>query len=301
MTQPHLAVIIVSWNVRALLDRCLAALRADLETCTFSSGVWVVDNASNDGSADLVRQQHPWVELRAMPENLGFVRGNNLILEELLPAPPTLLWLLNPDTEVQPGATATLARCFEQHPCAGLIGPRLLNPDGSLQHSAFRFPGLVQPLADLGLLPPRCYETALNGRYAPALYATGNPFRVAHPLGAAMMARGTAVAEIGPLDEGFFMYCEEIDWAWRFHKAGWEVWLEPAAQVVHHGGASTGQARPQMTAHLWESRARLYRKHRSPLTRRLVGALVRRHFARQQAASPEWAEAHRRIIAAWGT
>jgi hypothetical protein len=95
------------------------------------------------------------------------------------------------------------------------------------------------------------------------------------------------------------MYCEEIDWAWRMREAGWETWLVPEAEVVHHGGASTGQARPQTTTYLWESRARLYRKHRGPLLRALVGALVRRHFGRREAPSPAWQEARWRIVEAW--
>lgn len=297
---PSLAVIIVSWNVAALLDRCLTTLREELARSGVAATVWVVDNASTDGSADLVRDRQGWVRLETPGENLGFVRGNNLILEGLLrEGLPDFVWLLNPDTEVRPGAVTALLRCLAEHPDAGLCGPRLLNPDGSLQPSAFRFPGLLQPLFDLGRLPARFYETPLNGRYPRAQYAGRQPFRVDHPLGAALMARGAAVAQVGPLDPDFFMYCEEIDWAWRMRQAGWEAWLVPEAIVVHHGGASTGQARPATTAHLWVSRARLYRKYRGPLTRALVGWVVRRTFARQPATSPEWAEAYRQIVNAW--
>ncbi|MEA3396848.1 MAG: glycosyltransferase family 2 protein [Chloroflexota bacterium] len=300
-----LAVIIVSWNVRELLERCLAALQADLAQTEAQAQVWVVDNASNDNSETLVREKHPWVHLETPGENLGFVRGNNLILNRLRAGtltPPDYVWLLNPDTEVQPGATQALLDFFAAHPRAGLAGPQLLNPDGTLQQSAFRFPGLLQPLFDLGLLPARFYQSRWNGRYSSrSHYAKGRPFRVDHPLGAALMARGDALAQVGPLDERFFMYCEEIDWAWRMRKAGWQSWLAPAAEVLHHGGASTGQARPQTMAYLWESRARLYRKHRGALTRALVGAAVRRHFsrARHAATSHEWEAAYRRIVKAW--
>ncbi len=296
-----LVVIIVSWNVRALLERCLSALAQELVRSGVDATTWVVDNASGDGSAEMVRARHPWAQLLTPGENLGFVRGNNLVLNQLLRCGPLpdFIWLLNPDTEVKPGALTALLRLFEAQPRVGLVGPKLLNPDGTLQQSVFRFPGLLQPLFELNLLPLRFYESRLNGRYPAADYTKTTPRRVDFPLGAAMLARGAAVAQVGPLDEGFFMYCEEVDWAWRLRKAGWETWLVPAAEVIHHGGASTGQARPQMLARLWESRARLYRLHRGPLTRVLVGALVRRHFARQQAASPEWAEAYRKIIAAW--
>jgi hypothetical protein len=295
-----LGIIIVSWNVRALLDRCLEALRQDLEGEAVAAEVYVVENGSVDGSAELVRNRHPWVHLERVDENLGFVRGNNLVLKQLLTAGvPDYLWLLNPDTEVQPGATGALLRFLEGEPRAGLAGPKLLNTDGSLQHGAFRFPGLLQPLFDLGWLPARFYESRWNGRYAPNDYAKSRPFQVDHPLGAALMARGEAVAQVGPLDEDFFMYCEEIDWAWRMREAGWEAWMVPQAQVIHHGGSSSGQARAKSTAHLWESRARLYRKHHSRLLRTLVGQLVRRHFRRRPAATEDWARAHRRILEAW--
>lgn len=297
---PTLAVIIVSWNVKELLGNCLLSLREELDRIKIPTDVWVVDSASNDNSAEMVREQHPWVHLEACDENLGYVRGNNLVLNRLREqSMPDFVWLLNPDTVMQPGTLSKLLHFFQDHPRAGLIGPKLLNPDGSLQPGAFRFPNAIQPFFDLGYLPQRFYYTRLNGRYPVAAYDGGQPFRVDHPLGAAMLARGAAVQQVGVLDERFFMYCEEIDWAWRMHKAGWEAWLVPEAVVVHHSGASTKQARPETTAYLWESRARLYRKHRSPLTRAIVGTLVRYTFSRMTAESPEWRTTYARIVEAW--
>jgi GT2 family glycosyltransferase len=116
-----------------------------------------------------------------------------------------------------------------------------------------------------------------------------------------MLARTAAVRQVGMLDEGFFMYCEEIDWAWRMRKAGWESWMIPEAKVVHVGGASTGQAKAETTVYLWESRARLYRKHRSRLTYTLASYIVRRAFSTRasKAESPAWEQAYRKIIQAW--
>lgn len=114
-----------------------------------------------------------------------------------------------------------------------------------------------------------------------------------------MLARGTAIQQVGLLDKQFFMYCEEIDWAWRMREAGWQNWLVPAAEVVHHGGASSGQARPQTTAHLWESRARLYRKHHPRYIYQIASALVRRYFAQRKPTSAAWEETYARISAAW--
>lgn len=298
-THPTLTVAIVSWNVKNLLGDCLLSLREELKQTSVHARVAVVDNASADGSAELVRERHPWVHLHISAENLGFVRGNNLILEQLQQQGlPDYVWLLNPDTTIQPGTLATLLGFFEKNPCAGLIGPQLLNPDGSAQTSAFRFPDLLQPLFDLGWLPQRFYHTRFNGRYPDT---GGQPFRIDHPLGAAMMARGAAIQQVGLLDPQFFMYCEEIDWAWRMQKAGWETWLVPEAKVVHYGGASTNQARPATTAYLWESRAKLYRKHRDWLTRALVSFAVRHTFSTKATSAPteEWRAAYAKIVAAW--
>jgi hypothetical protein len=302
-TTPTLIVAIVSWNVKNLLDDCLFSLREELERTNVQYEVEVVDNASADGSAEMVRERHPWVQLHTSTENLGFVRGNNLVLERLQQHnPPDYVWLLNPDTAVRPGAVSTLLRFFAKHPRAGLAGPQLLNPDGTGQTSAFRFPDLLQPLFDLGWLPQRFYYSRFNGRYRESA-AGGQPFRIDHPLGAALLARSAAIQQVGVLDPQFFMYCEEIDWAWRMRKAGWEAWLVPEAKVVHYGGASTNQARPATTAYLWESRAKLYRKHRDPLTRALVSAVVRRTFSKKatEASADEWRVAYHKIIAAWKT
>jgi len=299
----HLGVIIVSWNVKELLDACLLSLREDIsKTSQVAATVWVIDNASHDGTADMVCSRHPWVNLETSLENLGFVRGNNWIIERLLQtSAPDYLWLLNPDTVIQPGALAILLDFMNAHPRAGLSGPQLLNPDGSHQPGAFRFPDVWQPLFDFGWLPQRFYYTRWNGRYPAQAYARQQPFRIDHPLGAAMLARTAAVQQVGLLDEGFFMYCEEIDWAWRMRKAGWEAWLVPEAQVIHVGGASTGQARAETTAYLWESRARLYRKHRGRLTRALAGFVVQRAFSAmmEKAESPAWEQAYSRIMRAW--
>jgi len=280
-TRPDLAVIIVSWNVRDLLIACLHSLFADLDRSGLTAQVWVVDNASVDGTPEMVAETFPTVHLVASDENLGFARANNLALRTILcdsqfaiRNSPSI-WLLNPDTEVQPGATAALLDFVERTPQAGVAGAKLLYPDGSLQHSAFRFPGLAQLLFEFLSLPPRLYDTSLNGRYPRHLYEGEVPFPVDHPLGAAMMVRAEAVADVGLLDEGFWMYCEEIDWCWRMREAGWRAYCVPAARVVHHAGKSSGQVRVVSFVALWRSRLRLYDKHYPPLKRRLARRLVR--------------------------
>ncbi|MCX7682559.1 MAG: glycosyltransferase family 2 protein [Anaerolineae bacterium] len=297
-----LSVIIVSWNVRELLESCLRSLLADLALARVEAEVWVVDNASTDGTPEMVRRMFPEVKLLASSDNLGFVRGNNLALREILaaPAPPRYLWLLNPDTEVQPGATGALIAVLEDHPEAGAVGPALLYADGSLQHAAFRFPGLVHLAFDLFPLPARLYDTPLNGRYPRRLYEAGKPFPVDHPLGAALMVRTQTVAEVGLLDEGFWMYCEEVDWCWRMHKAGWRIYCVPQARVIHHAGRSSGQVRLSSFVNLWTSRARLYALHHGPCKRALARLLVRLGMQQRiRGAAPELSAACQYIIRAW--
>lgn len=277
---PRIAVVIVSWNVRDLLAACLTSLYADLGRAGLEAQVWVVDNASVDGSPEMVRSQFPQVHLIANRYNLGFAAGNNQALREILALSPSLeigedaVLLLNPDTEVQPGALAALVDWLETAPRAAVIGARLFYGDGSFQHSAFRFPRLMQIAFDLFPLPPRLYESRLNGRYPRAWYDRGVPFEIDHPLGAAMLVRSAAIRQVGLLDEGFHMYCEEIDWCMRMRAAGWRIYCVPRAHILHHAAKSTGQIRTTSFVRLWRSRQRLYAKHYGPLTQALARALV---------------------------
>jgi N-acetylglucosaminyl-diphospho-decaprenol L-rhamnosyltransferase len=301
-----LAVVIVSWNVRELLRKCLTSLLLDVQQAGLADArVIVVDSASADGTPAMVRAEFPAVELIACDENVGFVRGNNLALARLgfpdegrktndadrasrqhdpafVLGPSSFVWLLNPDTEVKPGAVRVLLDHMARHPRCGLCGPMLLNPDGTLQHGAFAFPGLVQLALETQPLLWRFRGTRLDGRYSRAQYDAGAPFRIGHPLGAAMLARAEAIAQVGLLDRGYEMYAEEVDWAVRMQRAGWERWCVPAAQVVHYGGASSAQASERAERLKWQSRQRYYAKHYSPLKRWLALRMVPAKFRQQQ-------------------
>jgi GT2 family glycosyltransferase len=303
---PDLTVVIVSWNVRGLLVACLRSLFADLDRAGLEARVWVVDNGSSDGTPEIVAETFPAVHLIASQENLGFAAGNNLALRKILgntqhaTRDTQYVWLLNPDTEVLPGATSALLSALKAYPRAGVVGAKLLYPDGSLQQSVFRFPGLAQLLFELLSLPARLYETSLNGRYPRRLYARERPFAVDHPLGAAMMVRAEAVAQVGLMDEEYHMYCEEIDWCWRMREAGWRALCVPAAQVIHHAGQSTAQVPVSSFANLWVSRARLYARHHGPLAYRLARVLVRAGMRqRMRGALPEMAAACQDVLRAW--
>ncbi len=276
-----LAIVIVSWNVRGLLEACLTSVYESLKSSNLNRKVWVVDNASTDGSAEMVRERFPQARLMANESNVGFAAANNQALRAMGFASaeyhdlPRYVLLLNPDTEVLDDALATMVRFLDDNPQAGVAGAKLLYPDGQLQHSAFAFPTLAQAVLDFFPLHHRLLNSRLNGRYPRRLYERGEPFPIDHPLGAALMARGEAIQEVGLLDERFFIYCEEIDWCMRMEKAGWGIYCVPRAEVVHHVAESTGQVRGQMFAALWRSRYLLFEKHYSHFYQWAVRRIVR--------------------------
>jgi N-acetylglucosaminyl-diphospho-decaprenol L-rhamnosyltransferase len=253
-----LSIIIVSWNVRELLAACLASVYGSLKGSGIQHEVFVVDNASSDGSPDAVLAQFPQAELIANRRNRGFAAANNQALEKTA---GQYVVLLNPDTVVINSALGLLLEFMRQRPTVGMCGPRLVYEDGSFQHSAFHFPSLAQAFLDFFPLHARLQESRLNGRYPRWLYLAGQPFPVDHPLGACMMVRRQVVSQVGGLDEQYFMYCEEVDWAMRIKQADWQVYCVPAAEVVHYGARSTRQFRDEMFVALWRSRFRLFARH----------------------------------------
>jgi len=312
---PDLSVIVVSWNTRELTLDALGTLLADLEAHGPTAEVWLVDSASTDGTLEAVRARFPQVRLIASDRNLGFAAGNNAALRALgFPdAPgsaaqaerlPRAVYLLNPDTRTHPGATRALFDALFSLPRAGVVGAQLEYADGSFQHGAFGFPGVRQVLVDLFPVPGRLHESAFNGRYPRARWAQGAPFPVDHTLGAAMMLRREAILEAGLLDEGYFMYCEEIDWSQRIRRAGWTIYAVPGARVTHLAGQSTRQVRPQSVTNLWRSRLRYSDRSAPPwkawLIRRLVRLGMRRQIAQARASAlpPDERDA---LIAAYRT
>jgi GT2 family glycosyltransferase len=280
-----LAVIIVSWNVCELLAGCLRSVQADLAGSGLTGQIWVVDNASQDGSVAILRRDFPDVHLIASDTNLGFAGGNNAALRALgfgsrAEDLPEAVLLLNPDTIVHLGALFALYDFLQRHPRVGVAGARLVYGDGSFQHGAFDFPGLWQLAIELLPVPGRLVESRLNGRYPHTRYEDARPFRIGHPLGAVMCVRREAIQQAGLLDEGYHMYVEEVDWSRRIRLAGWEAYCVPAAVVTHLGGQSTGQIKVSSFVNLWASRYRFYRHYYSPLklwlARQIVSAGMQR-------------------------
>jgi len=252
-----LSIIIVNWNTREMLAGCLKSIeegrrkKEDLVAPTIE--VIAVDNASSDGSAVMVRERFPWATLIENAENVGFAAANNQGIRE---AAGRYVMLLNSDTEVRPGALEALLRFMETHPRAGACGARLVNADGSLQPSCHPMltPGReFWRLMFLDKLLPRA-------TYPMARWDATSPRRVEVIKGACLLLRREALEQVGPLDDNYFMYTEEVDLCHRLAQAGWELWWEPRAQVVHFGEASSRQAREEMYLQLYRSKAQFYRK-----------------------------------------
>lgn len=266
-----IGIIVVSYNTAALLRRCLASLAG----IVMPHEIVVVDNASRDESAALVADEFPAVRLIALTANLGYAGGTNRALAALAPDCAAVL-VLNPDTEAAAGAIDTLAAFLERHPRVGVVGPRLLNPDGSLQRAAFRFPSLLSTVIDLfppgEVLPGRLYDSVWHGRYREELGDAA--FAIDYPLGACMLVRREVIDHVGVMDERYFMYSEEVDWCRRIKSAGWAIWQVPAARVVHIGGAATSQTRVRMLVALWAARERYAALHTGRLHQRGLRGLL---------------------------
>jgi len=222
------AVVVVTYDAMPWIEQCLESVRG-LETV-------VVDHGSTDGTGAFVRDRFPEVRV-VEQENLGLAAGWNRGMRE---APADAWLILNADAWMTDGSTGRLLAFATTHPRAALVGPRLLNQDGSLQRSVRAFPTLWRLATEylfLRKLAPR--SRLLNGFYAGG-FDHDEPRRCDWVMGSCMLARREAVEEVGPLDESFFLFSEETDWARRFADAGWEVWFTPAAECVHVGGASHG-------------------------------------------------------------
>jgi len=259
-----LTVIVVSWNVRDLLRRCLASLSASPSAASprIEIEIIVVDNASADGSADMVRAEFPQVRLIANDENRGFTAANN---QGLAASQGRHLLLLNPDTEIVGDALATMVGYMDAHPRIGALGPQLRYPDGRLQPSRRRFPTFATALVESTVIQQWWPDNRLLQRY----YMADTPDDAVQPadwlVGACLLVRRQAYEQIGGLDEGFFMYSEELDWCKRLKDAGWEVVYLPTATIIHHEGKSSEQVAPARHIYFQSSKVRYFRLHHGPL------------------------------------
>lgn len=249
-----LSIIIVSWNVRDYVARCLETIPAGAGGYGYE--VIVVDSASTDGTPEMLRERFPWVRLMAQPVNVGFTAGNNIGLRA---AGGRFLMLLNPDTDVIGNALARLAAYMEANPDVGAVGPHTLNTDGSTQSSRRRFPTLATAFLESTPLQKIAPRRVLD-RY----YVNGPPddavLDVDWMQGSALMVRREVYEAVGGLDEGYVMYSEEVDWCKRIKLAGWRVVYVGSAQIVHHGGKSSDQVVARRHIHFNTSKLRYFQK-----------------------------------------
>ncbi len=265
-----LSIVIVSYNVRDLLRDCLASLRADLER--LRAEVFVVDNASSDGSADMVGAEYPWVTLVRSPDNRGYAAANNLALRQ---GRGRYLLLLNPDTVLPSGALVETVAFLDANPDVGALGPKLVRADGSLDLACRRsFPAPEAAffrLFGLAWLFPKSPRFA---RYNLLHLDPDQPMDVDSVCGAFMLVRREVVERVGLLDESFRMYGEDLDWAYRIKRAGWRVRYHPSVVVLHYKGESSRQRASQSLRDFYDAMHVFYRKHYAPTRPPLFNALV---------------------------
>jgi N-acetylglucosaminyl-diphospho-decaprenol L-rhamnosyltransferase len=274
-----LGVAIVSYRSPELLADCLQSLREFPPSRPMR--VRVVDNASGDGTAELVRERFPEVELTVAERNLGFAAGTNLALTG--GAEPYAL-VLNPDTRLRAGVLDTLLSLMDGRPEVGICGCRLEREDGSFDHASRRsFP---TPLGALG----HFLRVGRSERSPAALAQYRAPGAEAGPVdavnGAFMLIRRAALDEVGPFDEGYWMYMEDLDLCYRFAQAGWTTWYEPSVTVTHVKGGTTGGRRsPRLQYAFHYGMYRFYRRHYAPARSRVLNGLVYLGIALKLAAS----------------
>jgi len=274
-----LAVIIVNYNTRDLLRDCLASVYDSRGDFTFE--VCVVDNGSADGSAEMVRAVFPQVRLIASETNGGYAYANNLGLRAygfgtLVSAAelPTYVLLLNPDTVLPPSALADMLEFMAKHPEAAVAGPRLVRQDGSLDLACRR--GFPTPevsfyrMVGLSKLFP---HSPRFGRYNMTYLDPDVTTEVDSVVGAFMLVRGQAIQEVGLLDEAFFMYGEDLDWAYRFKAAGWKVYYNAAVTVLHYKEAASRHSR-KARYEFYRAMVIFYRKHYELQTPRWLHWLI---------------------------
>jgi GT2 family glycosyltransferase len=243
-TAAQIDVVVVTWNTR---DVTISSLRHLTESVPDGLiNLVVQDNASPDDTVPAIRAEFPAADVEAGATNVGFAAGVNLALRRTT-APWVLL--LNSDAWPEPGALEQLVDCGERHPRAAAVAPRLLRPDGALEHSTWPIPSLRTAVS-----------SALRaGRYA---WPHDEERRVDWAVGAALLLRRAALADVGQLDESLFMYAEDLDWCWRARDAGWEIWFTPSAVVRHVGNVSGAQRYGDERSGAWiNNSVRVYRKH----------------------------------------
>lgn len=269
MKYPKLSIIIINWNTKELLKNCLKSACENTHGIDYE--IFVVDNASSDGSAEMVEKEFPQVKLIKNKENVGFAKANNQAIQK---SNGNYILLLNPDTIVLPGALAQMVEFMNENSRVGALGPKLLNSDESLQPSCRSFPSLSTALFEETLLNRVFPKNRIIGKYKMGYWEHNDIREVDQPMGSALMVRREVIDQVGLLDEQFYMYYEEVDWCYRIKKQGWKIYFLPQAQIIHHGGASSGKVGSKSLIETYRSMYRFFKKHRGAFSVVLLKIIV---------------------------
>ena len=244
-----ISFIIVNWNTQDLLLECLASIYRTVSEITFE--IWAVDNGSSDGSVRAVKDKYPAVKIIENRANLGFAAANNLALERM---GGQYALLLNTDAVLTENAVSELHNFMKVNPEAAIACGQLLNPDGTKQNSIANFPSLLSLVSNetfLRLLLPRRFPSKRKE------YKT--PIEIESCIGACMLIRKKAIDQTGFLDDRYFFFLEETDWAYRMKKVGWKIYFVPSAKIFHAQGKSVG-IRANARIMFYRSRYAFFRK-----------------------------------------
>lgn len=263
-----ISIIIVNWETADFLRHCLRSVVSELsDQSRFDTEIIVVDNASQDGSIEMIKTDFPQVILIENKENFGFAKANNQAIHT---SSGEMLLFLNPDTIIKPGAILSLAKYLEEHSDTGIVAPLVLNGDGTTQISAFRFPTLFREFWRLfkldGFLP--------LSYYSPDYFKGKNPRNADVVLGACFLVREQCLDQIGLFDDQYFVYSEEVDLCLRAHEAGWKISWLPQASIIHFGGKSTSKVSDKMFIELNRNKTRYFRKHHGKLVAQIYKLLL---------------------------
>lgn len=257
-----LSIVVVNWNTRELLRRCLQSV--EREGKDVSREVFVVDNGSTDASPAMVQREFPQARLIENKENLGFAKACNQAMRQ---AAGAAVMLLNTDAQLLPGALEKLLAVLKERPDAGAAGPALVDEAGALQNAIDHFPNLLTELLNKSLLKvlfPRWYPGKRSG--------FTQPVEVPSLVGAAMMVRREVLETVGLLDEQFFFFMEETDWCYRMRQAGWKIIHVPQARILHLGGQTAKKFSWRAKVEYYRSRYLFFRKHRAALSTVILAA-----------------------------
>lgn len=264
-----LSIIVVNWNAKDLLRKCLEHVIATTEATSYE--IIVVDNASSDGSQHMLRQDFSDVRLIPNTENVGFAAANN---QGIAISSGRYVLLLNSDAFVEAQTIDMMVKFMDEHPEAGMSACKLLYEDGSLQPSCYAFPTLLTEFYTALQLDKLFRRSPVFGRFLMTWWDFNDVRDVDTVMGAFMLVRREVVEQVGMMDESYFMYSEESDWCYRIKKQGWKILYNPEVQAVHLWGGSSQRVRTEMFLQLYRSKVTFFRKHYGALAAALLKLII---------------------------